>query len=302
MNNNPNILIIGQDRSDDVTLHSILKDEYQVVSLPTANEALQKFQNLQPDLIICNSIVQDMNRCELSSLLTEFSVSAGVPILMNVPFNEMSVMKELLPCVDDLITYPHIPEFIKTRVGMHLELRALRALHQSASMKDPLVGIATRGFLENQLGYEWRRALRHQAPQSLILADIDYFQKYNNAYGSLSGDECLRRISTALVSSVKRETDCVVRFENDEFGILLAETDLFGATQVATRISNLVEEMDIPHQASPVAGCVTMSFGVATLKPNTKYPPNRLINHASSLLQEAKLAGFNQIKSKMYLS
>jgi diguanylate cyclase (GGDEF)-like protein len=292
------ILIVGADRPEDFPLKPILQDEYQVVSALTGLEAIQIVKDLHPDLILCNIGISDIDKCALISELKAHSGDSRTPIIAIVNISDMDDIKNLVDCADDLIMEPILPDIVKMHISNHLELKQLRNGQHSTVMIDPLIGIPNRDYLEIMLEREWRRAMRHQSPQSLIIADIDFFKEFNECYGRSTGDKCLRNIAATISVCLKRDTDCVAHFQTNQFACLLAETDIMGAVQVAKKIIDAVEELDIPHKGSPIADHVTISMGVATLRPSSRVASEKLIIQAEELLAEAKLSGRNQIKSR----
>lgn len=298
VNNARTILIAGEDRQGDVPLHSILQEEYKVIWTLSGSEALNIIDELLPDLIVVNAVIRDTNQFDLISKLIGHNGSSHIPVIMNAELSDFADCENLLSYGADIITAPIQPEIVKMRVRLHLELKQYREAQKKSSMTDPLLGIANRRFLEDMLRREWRRAMRHQAPQSLILAEIDYFNAYLECYGRSAGNECLGQILAAISKCVKREVDCVARFEEDVFACLLTETDINGAAHVASHVFDAVDELNIPHAGSPVADHVTLSIGLATLKPTSKVSPEKLIHQAEQLLVEAKQNGHNQVRSR----
>ena len=100
---------------------------------------------------------------------------------------------------------------------------------------------------------------------SLILIDIDYFKPYNDNYGHLAGDVCLRKVATALSEIVSRPADLVARYGGEEFGVILPNTGIEGASKLAETLRRKIKDMAIPHEFSQIGKCVTISMGVASL-------------------------------------
>jgi diguanylate cyclase (GGDEF)-like protein len=146
----------------------------------------------------------------------------------------------------------------------------------------------------------WRRAQREAAPVSLVLIDIDHFKKYNDHYGHLAGDDCLRRVAQALQHAVKRPFDLVARYGGEEFAVVLPDTGIPGAKRLAEEMRKAVEALDIAHALSALSGRVTISSGVAALAPEAGAHPDMLIAAADACLYEAKLAGRNRVVIATY--
>ncbi|HYK36368.1 sensor domain-containing diguanylate cyclase [Alloacidobacterium sp.] len=170
---------------------------------------------------------------------------------------------------------------------------AYLALETLASV-DPLTGTANRRQLDETLGHEWLRACRTTSPISLLLFDVDHFKFYNDLYGHLRGDTCLRKISDAARQVFRRAGDTVARFGGEEFAIVLPDTDRQGAFEMAQRLRQTVESLRIEHPGSQ-HNIVTVSVGCATLVPDVGADASVLIEAADRALYEAKRSGRNRV-------
>ncbi|MDX2272867.1 MAG: diguanylate cyclase [Cyanobacteriota bacterium] len=164
------------------------------------------------------------------------------------------------------------------------------------SILDGLTRIANRRRFDSYLQQEWQRMKEFQEPLSLILCDVDCFKLYNDAYGHQQGDECLQQIAQAISRATKRPRDLVARYGGEEFAVILPNTHLEGALQVARTIQTEVRSLQLPHEDSLVDSHVTLSQGIATAFFDQKYSPEDLIAAADHALYEAKGAGRNQIR------
>jgi diguanylate cyclase (GGDEF)-like protein len=163
------------------------------------------------------------------------------------------------------------------------------------SQLDGLTGVANRRRFDEALDAEWRRGCRTGAPLSLVLLDIDAFKAFNDTYGHLRGDECLRQVAVALAGALGRAGDLVARYGGEEFAALLSGVGDEEAAVVADRLRANVQVLRIPHGASPAAGVVTVSAGVATLTPTERGDPATLVAAADQALYEAKRRGRNRV-------
>lgn len=167
---------------------------------------------------------------------------------------------------------------------------ANRELEQLANA-DGLTAIANRRHFDLTLEREWKRLTREKLPISLLLGDIDYFKRYNDTYGHQAGDECLRQVCQAFNNSIKRPSDLAARYGGEEIAAILPNTDSIGAMHVGREIRHCLHELAIEHSASPIAGIVTLSLGVATLVPTSLTKPTLLVNQADTALYKAKKLG-----------
>lgn len=175
-------------------------------------------------------------------------------------------------------------------INLQKELEAL-------SFKDGLTGIANRRQLDACLELEWTSARRSEQPLSLILLDIDFFKQFNDLYGHIAGDKCLRSVAQTLALAIARPRDIAARFGGEEFVILLPETDEIGAQEVAERCQRLIEKLRIPHEKTGGSQFVTFSMGVGTIIPSPGMEPSGFVHAVDTLLYAAKQKGRNRIES-----
>jgi diguanylate cyclase (GGDEF)-like protein len=142
---------------------------------------------------------------------------------------------------------------------------------------------------------EWNAARRNQQPLSLIMFDIDFFKQYNDCYGHIQGDDCLKRVAQALKSGAARPRDFLARYGGEEFALVLPETDERGAESVALRCRDALAAEEIVHETSPVAKVVTVSIGVGSLVPPLDGQPVQFIEEVDKRLYRAKLGGRNRL-------
>ncbi|PIW10671.1 MAG: sensor domain-containing diguanylate cyclase [Comamonadaceae bacterium CG17_big_fil_post_rev_8_21_14_2_50_60_13] len=197
------------------------------------------------------------------------------------------------------------------------ELARYRVALEEKIRLDPLTQIANRRALDEQLALEWQRAMRRQTPLAFLMIDVDYFKLYNDHYGHVAGDECLKNIAQAIAASVNRAGELAARYGGEEFAVLLPEADVVRAMQTAERICQAIRTLNMAHNSSGVAPHVTVSVGVASVQPifveavagipaETKQPPTtgslsslapsiqRMINQADEALYQAKQQGRNR--------
>ncbi len=161
-------------------------------------------------------------------------------------------------------------------------------------VRDSLTGCFNRRYFDRQLRREWTRAMRQDAPVSLIYADIDHFKEFNDQLGHHRGDLCLQAVADALQRAVTREFDCVCRIGGEEFALLLPMTEAEGARKVAQRALFAVRRRAIRHPGN-VVKIVTASFGVGTCRPSAELDPERFAAAVDRAMYRAKRSGRNRI-------
>lgn len=177
------------------------------------------------------------------------------------------------------------------------EQHKLEEMLRMLSTTDGLTGLANRRSLDETIGREWRRAQRADYPIALIMADIDDFKKFNDTYGHVEGDACLKQVGTVFKNAVRRAGDLAARYGGEELALLLPMITENDAMQIAERIRRHVEAMQIQHRNSETGGFVTLSLGVATVTPKQDVSAEGLIMMADKALYQAKREGKNRVVS-----
>ena len=183
---------------------------------------------------------------------------------------------------------------ISERKQTEQKLLQLQKQLEELSYQDGLTGVANRRMFDNRFQMEWSNAQRTSQPLSLILLDIDYFKQYNDHYGHVRGDDCLKSVGQALSGAAVRPRDLLARYGGEEFVLLLPETDAQAAAQVAERCRQLIRGQNIQHAHSQVAPQLTISLGVGTLIPGPFDQPQAFLEKVDRLLYKAKHQGRNQ--------
>jgi len=175
-------------------------------------------------------------------------------------------------------------------------LAQLTSSLESLSITDSLTGLANRRHFDDVLHTEYGRHLRSGGELSLILLDIDHFKAFNDTYGHLKGDDCLREVGRVLRETVSRAADLPARYGGEEFACILPETDRNGAVMIAEQIRRGIEALAIPHSGSSAAAYVTASLGVVTAECVSGVSPQEILAQADELLYQAKASGRNRIQ------
>ena len=164
---------------------------------------------------------------------------------------------------------------------------------------DPMTQVANRLALGEAMQREWEQARLRGMPLALLMIDVDYFKAYNDHYGHVAGDRCLQRVAQALASAVQRSGELAARYGGEEFAVLLPDSDELRAVAVAHRLREAVRELALEHQASPCGAQVTISVGVACVRPADGQPlehaQTTLFQQADAALYRAKQAGRDRV-------
>ncbi len=180
-------------------------------------------------------------------------------------------------------------------------LRDLSAAKEAEARLKDLAGIdfltrlANRRAFDALLSSAWRRAVRHRKSISILMIDIDHFKHFNDRFGHLRGDACLKAVAEALAENCRRPGDALARFGGEEFVVVLADTDGIGAGVVAENIRGAVERLDFCASGRREGDAVTVSIGVATATPDGADGAEKLVGFADYALFRAKELGRNRV-------
>ena len=175
------------------------------------------------------------------------------------------------------------------------QLLLLQQELEDLSFRDGLTGVNNRRKFDAVLQREWQDARHEVRPLSLLLFDVDFFKHYNDCYGHVEGDECLRRVAQALTRATHRPGDFVARYGGEEFVLLLPASDTRAARTVAERCRQEVFKAQIPHARSPIGQLLTLSVGVGTAIPAAHDDPVRFLEEVDRRLHRAKHEGRNRV-------
>jgi GGDEF domain-containing protein len=203
--------------------------------------------------------------------------------------------------------------------GREQELRDINSQLRELAQLDSLTGLANRRTFNAQLFTEWKLAVKRQQPISALMIDVDHFKPFNDQYGHVQGDVCLRKVGEALKACTRtrsdmvaavggaetrralvnpaalgRDTQLAARYGGEEFAVLLPGIDLETAARIAERIRRAVEDLLIAHAGAPW-GFVSISIGVASMVPGERASPQELTEAADACLYEAKQRGRNTV-------
>jgi len=313
------VLLVDDQKSVYIALNCILADisDIELHFCTKASEALQMAQQLQPTVILQDLNMPDISGLELLHQYRSDQTISDVPVLILSGIDTVEVKAEAFRqgADDYMVKTPHDIELIarirhhtKAYIAHHerevalLQLEqekqklaiAYRELERLASV-DGLTNIANRRHFDLLFAKEWSRAMRETESLSLLMIDIDCFKEYNDSYGHLAGDECLKLVASSLTQQLQRPTDIVARYGGEEFVVLLPGTHARGAIKVAERIRKEILALQLPHENSLAHDYVTISLGAASVTPMLKHQPGELLHSADKALYEAKAAGRNQV-------
>jgi len=182
----------------------------------------------------------------------------------------------------------------------NLELEVLRnelaeknEMLEAVSARDDLTGLFSRRYFDDNLAKEWKQAVRSESSLALLIIDVDHFRKYNEEFGHMAGDDCLRQVGMALYEALLRPVDIIARYHGGVFATILPDTDHVGAEKVAVRMRANVAGLGLEQVFSPAAKRLTVTIGGIALVPQARVTPTRFFERAAQLLEQAKESGRN---------
>lgn len=293
----PSILIIDDVPANlDVLVTHLQEEDMELTVALSGEDGLRLARELQPDLILLDIMMPGMDGFETAARLKGHRDTADIPIVfLSAKDQESDIEHGLLLGAVDYISKPFSMPILKARLRNHLALQHKSQLLTQLACTDELTGVSNRRHFDYVFEREWARAQRNGTPLSLLMIDIDHFKHFNDCFGHPQGDACLQQVSGALSTLLKRPSDVLARYGGEEFVVLLPETDLYGAQEIAEKLRQAVEALAIPNGDRLKQKWVSISLGLSCKTSVDDMEKADLINFADQALYESKNQGRNQI-------
>lgn len=293
----PRILVVDDDTATMANLRTMFEQQIDIVSAVTHADAMAQCQANHPDLILLDINLGDENGFDLCQRIKQQPDLAHIPVIfITGSHHEADEVRAFRLGAVDFIRKPVSPSIAEARVVTHLARQLQTALLKRIAHSDGLTGLRNRRTLDEELERDWKDCARTGWPLSVIMIDIDYFKKYNDNYGHLAGDACLRRVASVIHAALSRPSDCAARYGGEEFTCLLPSTDFHGALSVAESIRSSIAALAIAHyDGATAAHIVTASIGVATCYPDAADGWLDLLAAADQQLYRAKETGRDRV-------
>lgn len=289
------ILIVDDQAINIRTLNQVFKDDYVVLMAMNGEQAIEQAKSQKPDLILLDVVMPGISGHEVCKVLKSDRETEDIPIIFVT--SQADGIDEAfgfaLGAVD-FISKPINPATVMARVRTQLALKLQLDFMKNMALIDGLTGIANRRRFDEEITSVWRLCQREERPMSLMMIDVDYFKRFNDQYGHLVGDECLRTVAQTLKSELRRPTDLLCRYGGEEFACIMLYTDQQGAKDRAQAMINAIQYQKIEHKGSDISPFVSISVGIATTVPKPDFNPDDFIDSADQALYEAKSKGRNR--------
>lgn len=288
----PCLLVVDDQPINIQALYRIFAPDHRVLMATSGAKALAVCKDDPPDLVLLDVVMPEMGGHEVCMRLKADEATRDIPVIFVTSHTDAAEETRGLELgAVDFIAKPVNPAVVRARVKTHLALKAQSDLLRQMVFIDGLTGVANRRCFDERLSSEWRRSMRNASPLALLLLDVDHFKRFNDRYGHQAGDDCLRRVASAVKAHLLRHGDLVARYGGEEFACILPATDFEGAMAVAAGIEKRVRGLQIEHADSDVCNAVTLSIGVALSVPEPGDDADRLIALADGQLYQAKHSG-----------
>lgn len=294
--NSFSILVVDDDRSNLDVLTHILKSQYTVQVAKSGISALKRARELQPDLILLDIVMPDMNGFEVLAELKGSDETRHIPVIFITGLTQSEDEEKgfLLGAVDYIVK-PFKTAIVKARVRTHLRIVKQIQTIERLCMIDALTDIPNRRSFDQQSSVEWKRATRDKQPLSLLIIDVDNFKVFNDTYGHPQGDVVLQAIGQMLHKFLKRPADFASRIGGEEFAVLLPNTRPEDVAHLAEELRATAEALQVHSLDSGPPLSVTISIGVASAVPEHGMQLSDFIALADEALYLAKNTGRNRV-------
>ncbi len=291
------LLIVDDEKQNRLLLTELFGSTYKIIQAKNGVQALEKARQHRPDLILLDVLMPEMDGMGVLRELKRDDATRLIPVIFITALDSATDEENGLNLgAVDYISKPFHPPIVRVRVRNQLQLLHQRRLLEQLASLDGLTGIPNRRQFDATLLKEWHRCQRNRQPLSLIVADVDFFKKYNDALGHAAGDRVLQEVAATLRQAARRPGDLVARYGGEEFVLLLPETNATGAQALAEGLQQLLHSKAFAHPNSSLGPWLTMSMGGNTIVPSPTALDPEFFALADAALYRAKHQGRNQVR------
>jgi diguanylate cyclase (GGDEF)-like protein len=295
------ILVVDDQLMNIELIAGIFDDDHEVLFALNGERALEIAAAENPQVILLDVMMPDMDGYEVCRRLKAERLTKDIPVIFITALDDGDAETRGLDLgAADYVTKPLRPNVVRTRVKNQIELKLAREQLTRLAITDGLTGLSNRRCFDEALTLEHARHIRSGEEMSLILLDIDHFKAFNDTYGHVAGDDCLRQVARVIDNVIVRATDLTARYGGEEFVCILPGTDYAAAVAIAEKMRHGIMSLAIPHGASSTGACVTASLGVVTAHCAPEQSALIVVAHADAQLYAAKSGGRNRVCAACY--
>ena len=293
------VLVVDDDDDNRRIISELVTSSgYELIEAVDGEQGIALAAQHNPDLILLDVLMPKLDGYGVCSRLKRDPATADIPIIFITALGDVAAETRGLELgAVDYIAKPINRPAARARMRNHLELKQARDKLGLMAATDGLTGLANRRHFDVRLAIEYNRLCRSGGLLSVIMIDIDHFKGFNDTYGHVLGDDCLRRIADTIGSSLRRAADLAARYGGEEFTCILPDTDATTALKVAEVVRTAIAALGIPHVASVTASHVTASLGLATIACVVGRSALEAVAAADAQLYVAKAAGRNRVSA-----
>jgi len=290
------ILVVDDDPIILDLIDIMFKDDVKVLRAENGNYGVEIARTELPDLILLDVRMPNLDGYEVCRQLKEQTETMDIPVVFLTARTEtQDEFKGLELGAIDYIAKPIVPQIVEVRIRNHLMQKKMRDQLAIMSSVDGLTGLSNRRRFDEYMDQEWRRGGRNEYPISLLMIDVDHFKLYNDTYGHQQGDNCLRAVADEIATHLRRPSDLTARYGGEEFAVVLPDTPLEPAMDLAERIRVGIDGLNMEHTASETADHVTISIGLSSVVPSDEITIESFIEAADKNLYQSKHNGRNRV-------
>ena len=296
---NKQILMVVDDYQSNLqAMNALFEFQYHVVLQDNAHDSINYATQQNVDLILLDVDMPVMNGYEACTALKSNAITAHIPIIFVTAADSTDEeAKGLLLGAVDYVVKPVNLTILRARVRNHMDLIYYRKQLEILSCVDGLTGASNRRQLDTMLLQHYASTIRYGHCLTFLMIDIDDFKAYNDTYGHVKGDQCLKQVAHTIMSVRRRETDIVGRYGGEEFAVILPDTDAQGGLVIANMVLERIRQLKIENAGVSTHKIVTVSIGLAVFEAqhqeHQEFTLEAFIDQADQQLYMAKHNGKN---------
>ena len=300
--NLPSILIVEDNEKDSRLIQGYLHGEpYHIMSASKGEEAISRAQQEKIDLILLDLLLPGMDGFTVCRSLKKGKLTKHIQIVVITSLQDLdSKIRGIELGADDYLVKPINRHELRVRVKTLIKKKAyLDSLHANyeiavnSAITDKLTGLYNQGYFKHFLDFEIKRTFRQKSPVSLLMIDVDDFRQCNDKLGHHIGDQILRELGRQIKENV-REIDLAVRYGGEKFAVVLSNTGIRQAVDIAERLRNLVRNHPFFERNSIPANNLSVSIGVGSYVGQYE-SVDEFVQETESALYRAKLEGKDRV-------